>query len=256
MHVWVTRPGDLGVRLTQKLQQNNITASNFPVFDFKLGKDMEICEQVLNLLPQDSYVFIVSAQAASMVDQYFTEHNGKWAKNVRYIAPGRNTAEHIAKLTATATDFPAFSESSEGVIAMDIMRPEIIKNKQILILNALGGRDLLANYAKQNKADVLELAVYARTKLFADDNFLKIQSLIDTIIVTSSEILCAILDFTTKNQHNHLKNCNLIVCSARLKELAHELGFNHIYMAKSAAQNDILDRLLSLRCTDKVGENE
>ena len=68
---------------------------------------------------------------------------------------------------------------------------------------------------------------------------------INTVVVTSVEILTALMDFVPKSEHNWIKSCQLITVSRRIANLATWYGFEKIVIAPRADNATLLQALVA-----------
>ena len=98
-----------------------------------------------------------------------------------------------------------------------------LQGKTVLILRGNGGRELFSEQAQKRGANVDIVECYRREPIVynsAEQTSLCKRAGIQTIVVTSAEILTQLVDFVPQNEHNWLKSCQLITVSERISHLA------------------------------------
>ncbi|VEI44764.1 uroporphyrinogen-III synthase [Actinobacillus equuli] len=103
-----------------------------------------------------------------------------------------------------------------------------LSGKNLLILRAETGRDLLAEIAISRGAEVQYLECYRRK--YVEENIAEKISLckrvgVDTIVVTSGDILTTLYEQTAEEDRVWLSECRLIVVSQRIAKMAYKLGW-------------------------------
>ncbi len=94
-----------------------------------------------------------------------------------------------------------------------------LTDKNLLILRGNGGRELLREQATLRGATVETVECYQRTPISynnEEQTSICIRSGVQTLVVTSLEILQALIEFVPENEQNWLKNCCLVTVSQRI----------------------------------------
>lgn len=123
-----------------------------------------------------------------------------------------------------------------------------LENKQILILRGNGGRDYFAEQATLRGANVDTLECYRREPInYNNEEQTSIykRSGVDTVVVTSLDILQALIDFVPEQEQDWLKSCRLITVSPRLVEAAKRNGWQNTTLSPKADNQSLLNTLLS-----------
>ncbi|MGV6988355.1 uroporphyrinogen-III synthase [Testudinibacter sp. P80/BLE/0925] len=248
MAVLVTRPEPNGEALCQLLNQQGFATLYAPMFGIEKGADLNRLPQQLQNLQSGDYVFAVSKNAIRYADQVLRNVGLHWRSDLHHFAVGRRSAEYLSSMIESAVHYPYPEENSEGLLTLPLMQH--LTDKQLLILRGNGGRDLLRRQASARGAKVEILECYQRiAKEY--DNIQQIsiwkRAGINTIVVTSNEILRYLVEFVPKNDHNWLTQCHLITISPRITRLAQDCGWQNITQTNRADNASILEALLSLK---------
>lgn len=113
---------------------------------------------------------------------------------------------------------------------------QILQDKTILILRANSGRELLAEKAIQRGANIQYLECYRREPVkeeLPEKLGLCKRLGVDTIVVTSSEILTSLYEQTKENHREWLFDCHLVVVSNRIAKIAKQMGWQPAKIALS-----------------------
>lgn len=248
MAILVTRPAPNGEELCQLLNQQGFATLYAPLFDIEKGRELNQLPTLLQNLQSGDYVFAVSKNAIVYADQVLKNIGLHWRSDLNYFAVGRRSAEYFSALTEHPVLYPYPNENSEGLLALPQMQQ--LEKKKIVILRGNGGRELFRQQVETLGASVEVVECYQRiAKEY--DNIQQIsiwkRAGINTIIVTSNEILHYLVEFVPKNDHNWLTECHLIGISPRIIKLAKDYGWENVTQTARADNASILDTLLSLK---------
>ncbi|MGR6980008.1 uroporphyrinogen-III synthase [Testudinibacter sp. P27/CKL/0425] len=248
MAILVTRPEPNGEALCKLLNQQGFATLYAPLFGIDKGGDLNQLPQRLQQLQSGDYVFAVSKNAIQYADQVLRNVGLHWRADLHYFTVGRRSAEYLSAVAEQAVQYPYPQENSEGLLALPQMQQ--LENKTILILRGNGGRDLFRQQTAAKGANLEILECYQRIPK-EYDNIQQIsiwkRAGIDTIVVTSNEILRYLVEFVPKNDHNWLTQCHLIAISPRIAHLAKEYGWEKVTQTARADNASILETLLSLK---------
>lgn len=240
MAVLVTRPASSGQQLCQQLVQAGVTAIHHPLLTILPGRELD---RLLPLIKKADLIIAVSQYAAHFADQTLAETQHHWPTDVIYLAVGQKTAHVFSKATQQKVHYPQYSDSEH---LLQLPQLEQVQNKTILILRGNGGRDLIHDTLAQRGGHVHYLEAYQRQlqPFNAKTSVMDWQSRhIDTVIVTSAEQLQFLFSQLPTKEQQWLLKQRLLVPSARICVLAHQLGFRHVINMDSASNNDIMKTL-------------
>lgn len=250
MNVLVTRPDSRGEQLVEMLAQQHIFAIHQPLFRLEAGRELPHLPSALSRLNSGDYVFAVSKNAVDFANDTLRQIGFKWRSDLHYFAVGQGTAQHFAALSEQAVRYPLKSANSEGLLALDAMQD--LQGKTVLILRADSGREFFTDQAKLRGADVHIIETYQRLRLevdLAEQLSLCKRAGIDTIVVTSGEILHYLVDHTSESDQVWLKACRLIVVGKRGAMIARQLGWQseNIQISNQADNNSLFEMLIANR---------
>ncbi|STY64468.1 uroporphyrinogen-III synthase [Mannheimia haemolytica] len=158
--------------------------------------------------------------AKTLVDTGF-----HFRSDLKYFAVGQRTAKYLTEKAEQAVIYPIEFENSEGVLALPEMQN--LTDKTILILRADSGRELLAETAVLRGQLFNIWSVYRREPV-TDDIPEKISLCkrlgVDTIVITSSEILRSLYEQAKADCRAWLFECDLVVVSRRIAKIAKTNG--------------------------------
>ncbi|MFC0324009.1 uroporphyrinogen-III synthase [Gallibacterium melopsittaci] len=247
MGILVTRPEESGQILTAMLNREGIAAIHAPFIKIASGEQLNQLPQKLQQLNPNVKVICVSQYAVHYAQQVLQNTGFVWRSDLDYLAVGRKTAMLLSEVSQQPVHYPFAQENSEGLLALSLLQH--CQDKQILILRGQQGRELLPDQLLQRGANVEMVACYHRELQQLDETELTIFSRagIDTIVVTSGEILRYLLDFIPKSEHNWLLNCKLVVISDRIAQLAIQAGWQEdkVILTEKADNLSLLKTILS-----------
>ncbi|MBS9783503.1 MAG: uroporphyrinogen-III synthase [Pasteurella sp.] len=247
MKVLVTRPDKSGAELVAILQQHQINAIQYSPIEFTRGRELTQLPSVLASLNSGDYVLCVSKNAITFAHQILVKTQTQWRDDLHYFAIGRASAEYLASVCQQAVKFPTKFANSEAFL--ELVEMQNIKGKNFLILRADRGRELISSTAMQRGANVLPFECYKKVvkndineKMF----FFK-QERIDTIIISSCDILMMLFEKTALENKEWLMQCQLIVVSRRIAKLAIDLGYNkdNIIVSTQVNNSSLLTAIVS-----------
>lgn len=167
-----------------------------------------------------------------------------WPDTLSYYGIGKSTAKDFQHLSSFPICYPEQGETSEDLLELPALHQ--VKNKRILLLRGNGGRDLLATTLRQRGAIVDTCECYQRLFIHYPPEAFALQwekAQVDTLVVTSGEMLQQLFDLVAEPKKAWLLNCHLLVVSERLATIAKTLGWETVTVAESA-NNDALFRAL------------
>ena len=246
LKVAITRPQQQGLALQQALQEVGISSICQPLFNYRLNTtESAITEQVTKLQP--NMVIFISAAAVEYANQ--ASALSTWLNsNQLIVAVGKTTLTALTALgiQAICPDI----HNSEGILALAQFAPEHIKKnyKNILIVRGDGGREFLAEQLRVSSAHVEYLESYRREwlALTPQDINLWQQQNINTIIITSNDLLKRVVELIDVNDNYWQNTCLWLVISERIAQTAQQLGFKNIVNAHSANNQTIISTLLNM----------
>lgn len=247
MNVLVTRPDSRGQELVDMLNEQQIFAIHQPLFTIEAGKELPQLPSVLSRLKAGDYVFAVSPNAVEYAAKTLADTGFHFRSDLKYFAVGQRTAKYFTEKAEQAVIYPIESENSEGVLNLPEMQH--LDDKTILILRANSGRELLAEKAALRGAAIQYLECYQRVPV-SDDIPEKISLSkrlgVDTIVITSSEILRTLYEQTQDSCREWLLSCNLVVVSNRIGNIAKQMGFQaeKIFLSEKADNISLMNTLL------------
>lgn len=241
MNVLVTRPDERGRALVDGLTAQGIFALHQPLFSVEKGRELSQLPSILSQLVTGDYLFAVSRNAVDFAVNALKETGFSWRNDLGYFAIGQGTANYFCAQIEQTVYYPIKSENSEGLLELPQMQD--LQGKKIVILRADSGREFFSEQAILRGANVQVVACYQRVMM---DNLPEQLSLakrtgIDTIIVTSGEILATLVEQTAKIDQVWLKECRLIVVGKRIAQMAKRFGWqNELIFVSEQADNQYL----------------
>jgi len=160
---------------------------------------------------------------------------------LRVLAVGAGTRRALQRHGIDAYA-PSGEQNSEGLLADPQLR--VLQGESFAIIDAPGGRDLLAPVLRERGARVERIAVYQRLppRLQARHFSALAQASRPWIsLVSSSVILNNLADALPIELRERWQHEALVVSSARLARQARALGFLDVHEARSALGADLLD---------------
>lgn len=247
MTILVTRPSPAGEQLVSRLRAQGKMAYSFPLIEFAPGRQLAQLPEQLAALAPGSLIFVLSQHVIHFAHSLFRHKGIDWPKEHNWFAIGRTSALTLHAASQLTVHYPRGRETSEVLLQL----PELqhIHGKQALILRGNGGRELLGETLQERGADVVFCECYQRNEVnynAMEEACRWYDQQISTLVVTSGEMLQQLYALIPAwYRENWLLQCQLLVVSERLANLARDLGWHDIRVADNA-DNDALLRALQL----------
>jgi len=235
LRVLITRPEAQATILLEKLTVLGAKVVSMPVIEIvpiapEDWSDVTMAEQ--NML------IFVSRNAVLSFVAGFEE---RLPDNIKYVAVGAATARCLLA-SGMSVDIQAPAPAgSESLLALPEMQN--MAGKQILIVRGETGRELLADTLIARGATISYLEVYRRCLPTYNETGVSTALLADWLVVTSVaglQNLCQIVN----NEGIKLKM--LLVVSERIKQVAVELGFQHIFVSDDVSDAAVVNRIVEI----------
>ncbi|EIJ68097.1 MULTISPECIES: uroporphyrinogen-III synthase [Pasteurellaceae] len=247
MAVLVTRPGEKGTQLVEMLNKSGVAALHLPFFTITAGRELNELPNKLIQLKANDYVMAVSQNAVEYATETLHNTGFHWRADLQYFAIGQQTAMHFSSLSGQAVHYPFQQENSEGLLALPEMH--ILKGKTVLLLRGNSGRELFPEQVQARGGQVEIIECYQRQAIIYDNleqTSICKRSGIQTIVVSSGELLKSLIEFVPASEQNWLKSCQLIVVSARIEKMARHFGWTDVVVSPKADNHTLLQTLLTL----------
>lgn len=244
MKVLLTRPEGRNQSMVDALNERGIEHCVTPL----------LCVEATPPLPPDSshplanvdMVICISANAVSFADAAFkvdTAQVKNWP-SVPYFAVGHATWEALQEKGIEALEAPDDCQQTEGLLTLPALQH--IQGKHITIIRGVGGREALAEQLSARGAKLRYWEVYQRACPPLDGAAVSQHWRdlgIDTIVVTSGEVLDNLINLVPKELFAWLRSCHIIVPSNRVEAQAHAFGITQVTNANAANSKAVLNAL-------------
>ncbi len=256
--ILVTRPKNQADYLCQLISNAVGESVLFPTIEIQpvLNSD-ELCNCFSNINKYD-FVIFVSRNAVNVVfENYLSQSN--LPELTQLLAIGSGTATVLAEMNITDVLHAGVQADSENLLQLPELQSDFIRDKKVLIVRGVGGRELLADNLKTRGANVDYAEVYKRCLPeyeIQERHEIWQNKTPDAVIVSSNEGLENLLKLTPEADQKQLFKTPLVVMSVRNADLAKEMGFvAEIEIAKNKNDEGLLTAVLEL-VGDESGMNE
>ncbi|WP_028764520.1 uroporphyrinogen-III synthase [Shewanella colwelliana] len=241
MKVLLTRPEGRNQFVAKALTQQQVPYCITPLLAVTATNDINDPIALGSFRNADIVIFI----STNAVDYAAQALNNQFPNHPRYFAVGRATYLALKALNIDALEAPQDCQQTEGLLTLSALQD--LAGKNVTIVRGIGGREALAEQLRQRGANVHYWQVYQRVapSLTPAVAAQWQQDKIDTIVVTSGEILANLIKLVPKELFAWLHACHIIVPSDRVYDQAINAGFNRVTNAK-AANNDAVLKALGL----------
>jgi uroporphyrinogen-III synthase len=236
--VLVTRPATQATALLDHILGIGAVPIPFPLLKIEeIPVDYESKQVVMNLDAYDCAIFI-SGNAVEFGMNRIESYWPQFPLSLRWFCVGKATARKLADHGVSVIS-PA-KETSEGLLELAELAD--VKDKKILIVRGLGGREILANCLQERGASVQYLNVYRRDPEpweWNDLVQLRERYEIDVLMITSA---AALNHFDSLVEDADFRNAiKVILPSQRLMQLAAELGYSQCFLSNGADDTSMLE---------------
>ncbi len=256
MHILITRPEAQAVLWAKQLHELGAKVTLQPMLAIRPVDDNEAKQAIINtILRLDEYqkAIFVSQNAVEYgidwIDQYWPQLPAK----INLLAVGSSTAtllnEKINQLggvdSSHTINFPEQAMNSEALLALPIL--QAVDGEKILIFRGCGGRTYLGKSLEARGALVDYCELYRRLIPDAIDSAkitqFKKSTQLPVTAVHSGETLHNLCTAIQANDLLWIKQQALLVPGERVAQLAKDLHFENIIIAKNATHESMIEAL-------------
>ncbi|RYV03050.1 uroporphyrinogen-III synthase [Shewanella sp. OPT22] len=237
MKVLLTRPKGSNELMLRALNDKSIEAIETPLMEIK---PVLPCQSVVLQLPQADKIIFISQHAVHQFRSLFNVLPDR----CQIFAVGQRTRQALQKMDIRSVSVATQSQDSEGLLMLEQLKS--VEGEAIIIVRGQGGREKLASALTERGADIHYCEVYQRVlpKLHNSDisKYWQQQG-VDTILITSGEMLLNLLKLVESKQQAWIKRCNILVPSDRVLKIALNEGFTRVFNAEGASQSAMLSTI-------------
>lgn len=239
--VLVTRAAHQAGTLCRLIRARDGRPLCFPTVEIIDPPEVEAVQRQLARLPEYDIAIFVSPNAVL----WGIKHAPGQAlpPELGLAAVGRRTAQTLAESGYPVSVVPEDSFDSEGLL----QTPELkeVAGKRIAILRGNGGRELLWEELTRRGAVVEFIEVYRRRCPQSDPEPLlqRWHDDVQLVTVTSNILLDNLVTMLGERGRDLLGRTPVIVISERMRSHARELGFQQVYLARSADEQDLFEAI-------------
>lgn len=240
MKVLLTRPRGQNQLMVEALNAKGVSHIVTPLLQLE-ATPAALQSHGIALFQHADIIIFISTNAVQYASQVIKT---SWPSEVQFYAIGEATLNALSLWGVSALQAPQDCQQTEGLLTLPQLQS--LSKKKVVIVRGSGGREALANELTLRGADVSYWEVYRRTcptLTSASNAQAWQQAKIDTIVITSGEILDNLIKLVPKELFSWLHSCHIIVPSSRVQKLAVGNGFKHITNAKAANCKAVLTAL-------------
>jgi uroporphyrinogen-III synthase len=244
-HILITRPEPQGSELCRLIEAKGGQAICMPTLAFAPPPDSEAFDRALAAFGDQDWLIFISPQAVLASVPAIRRQWPLFPTSVQFACVGEGTAKALLAAGYRVSHYPEKEWNSEGLL--DLPCFQSVTGKKIAIIRGEGGRELVDKTLAARGATILPVIAYQRVlpelKLHSALAWLE-QHKIDSIVCTSFESVKNLKILWGEEAWPYLKACPLYVVSERIKGLAHDLGFQTIWVTHRASNESILETLM------------
>lgn len=241
MKVLLTRPEGRNQPMQQALADAGIPCMITPLMAVEANP--AVAQLSPDQVVQADIIIFVSRNAVQFASQALAK---PWPTHISYFAVGQATLAAMADVGITGQVAADDNQQSEGLLLLPALQQ--LQGKQVIIIRGNGGRELLAQTLTERGANVHYWEVYRRCCPPLDGQQISQawQTFgIDTILLTSPEMLDNLIALVPKELFPWLSACHIIVPSNRAEAQAIAKGMTRVTNAGAAHSKAMLATLKS-----------
>ena len=250
--ILVTRPKHQADHLCKLISSNGGEAIAFPTIDIQPINESDESLVKSNAFSEYDFIIFISRNAVEIAfDRYLSL--ARLPAHIKIFAIGAGTADVLLARNIKNVIHAGVQADSRAFLNLSQMQKRRLKDKKVLIIRGIGGRQYLADNLKSRGASVDYAEVYKRCLPEQDVNNIYQEwqnTKLDAIVITSNEGLNNLVSLVSENDHSQLFNTPLVLMSTRNDNLAKELGF----VSNTSIAINKSDEGLLLAILDLVGE--
>ena len=239
MNILLTRPEGRNQSMIEILSQHRISYTVTPLLQVQATNNTQHKTAIAHFKNADIVIFI-STNAVLFSTKSIALNT---CTSTQFYAVGDATFHALQAQGITAFKAPSDCQQTEGLLTLNELQD--LSDKKIVIVRGVGGRETLAETLTQRGGKVNYWETYQRVYPAIDDAipYQWRDAKVDTIIITSGEILHSLNKLVPKELFAWLRACHIIVPSSRVKEQALAYGLNKVTNAKAANSKAMLSAL-------------
>jgi uroporphyrinogen-III synthase len=245
LNVLVTRPGDRGLKLASVIKQKGGNPVVLPLIKITPIVDESTISTtrhcVENLSSYDLLIFI-SVNAAHYGTQWIHKFWPKLPGELQIVAVGPATADALKPL-ASVIHYSASGAQSEDILELPVLKD--VEGRRVALFRGKGGRELLAQTLRNRGAQVDYVETYERSSpVYASGQVLKTidENQVNAITITSGQVLDSLSELVDIKTSG-INQIPILVPSARIDQLATEVGFRTVINCSGADDQALLNAL-------------
>jgi uroporphyrinogen-III synthase len=236
----ITRPADQAKKLAALISEAGGTPILFPLIKITPLKDYRQFEAVISDIASYDWAIFISSNAVQNAMPRLNQQG--IPPSLKFAAIGPVTSKALTEFNIINILSPQGRFDSESLLALPEM--QAVKNKKVMIVRGVGGRDVLADSLIARGAQVTFAECYQRTNPQSNCDVLAqlyAENKLHGIVVTSSEAMRHLLDLA--GDSGWLKNITLFVNHARIAESPLQLGLK-VLVAGAPGDEAMLETLV------------
>jgi uroporphyrinogen-III synthase len=241
LSVLVTRPAHQSEDLCELIQAAHGRPVRFPTIEILGPADKGAARAELRGAGGADVLIFVSANAVQYAFPLLPE---QLPLDVDIAAVGTATARALSDSGLDPTLVPERMDS-EGLLALPGL--QTVGGKSIFILRGDGGRELLPDTLRKRGAEVHVVEVYRRVlpeRQAAAANLVRgWEQLVHVVVATSNAIVDNLYTMLGGEGARRLQTTPIVVVSQRMAKYVIERGCEHVHVANSATDADLLATL-------------
>lgn len=244
MNVLVTRPDPGGTALCKLITDAGGQAHHLPTIAIESMSHSEVFRDQVKALSDQDWLIFISPQAVLAAWPVIKAVYDRLPEHLGIAAIGPGTANALAAEGVQGIVCPKEHFCSEGLLALPAFQS--VKGKKMSIIRGNAGRDVLEKTLQSRGAVVMPVIAYQRVLPHVDVvPFLVLmqKNAIDVIVCGSYETVNNLKILFGDCYWPIVNRIPLLVVSSRIEELARQLGFRTIWVARNASHEAILETL-------------
>ena len=241
--VVITRPKEQSEFLIQAIQKNNGTAFSVPCIEIQDPIDPELARKECTEIADDADYWAFTSPNSV---EYALKFGINFSDNKPCISIGSGTTKLLKQLTTAEIIQGEKPYTTEKLL--EALQSIDLTNQKVSIFSGEGGRRLLENAMNAQDANAHYVDVYRRVPVQNIDITKAVEYSQNhplVIFVSSQEAFGAYHQVAIEQDTKAFEH-TLIVASERLATFVTQLGYQKVYIAKSAVSTDLWQKLVEV----------
>ncbi len=242
-NIVVTRPLAQAQNLFLRLENDGAKVIHFPCIEISASSEQAKIQSVFQSLEKYSLVIFISSNAAYYAQELIKQFKQNFS-NCNIAAIGPATTKMLEDFGYEVAIVPSAKFSSEALLELEALQN--VKDKNILIVRGMGGRETLRQILETRGANVEYAEVYQREKPSnrSPVNLSDLSVNETAVLLNSVDTAQNLWTLCTTNEQKWLADVKYVAGNQRIADAAIKIGFaNNFIISENPNDESMLTAL-------------